>query len=247
MRILPPKQELIQFLGSDDFFLWEYYGEGVLGKIQAWIFRSRIKVLVEFLRQTQLKPRMILDAGCGSMFISYALVSNATSEYIAVDIIHADRMKKYRNAMRNIGIETIEAVRASAESLPFRDEVFDFALSLDVLEHLGKPREATIEIYRVVKDDGMVAVSLPFENLFQKVCRTGFVLTKIMGDPILKRAKRIPTTRTPEYRYAGDVKSYYDMTKMLKELFNPLITRYTPIGFHKSINVNAVHILQRSS
>lgn len=46
MRILPPKQELIQLLGSDDFFLWEYYGEGVLGKIQAWIFRSRIKVLV---------------------------------------------------------------------------------------------------------------------------------------------------------------------------------------------------------
>lgn len=78
MRILPPKQKLIQFLGSDDFFLWEYYGEGVLGKIQAWIFRSRIKVLMEFLRKVKLNPRMILDVGCGPIFISYTLVSNAT-------------------------------------------------------------------------------------------------------------------------------------------------------------------------
>ena len=28
MRILPSKQELIQLLGSDDFFLWKYYGKG---------------------------------------------------------------------------------------------------------------------------------------------------------------------------------------------------------------------------
>jgi hypothetical protein len=44
MRILPPKQELIQLLGRSDFFLWEYYGEGVLSKIQAWIFGSHIEV-----------------------------------------------------------------------------------------------------------------------------------------------------------------------------------------------------------
>jgi cyclopropane fatty-acyl-phospholipid synthase-like methyltransferase len=56
--------------------LWEYYGEGVLGKIQAWIFRSRIKVLMRFLRKARLDPGMILDVGCGPMFISYALISN---------------------------------------------------------------------------------------------------------------------------------------------------------------------------
>ncbi|MHA1834021.1 MAG: methyltransferase domain-containing protein [Candidatus Baldrarchaeia archaeon] len=32
--------------------------------------------------------------------------------------------------------------RASAEQLPFRNGIFDFALSLDVLEHLSKLREA---------------------------------------------------------------------------------------------------------
>jgi len=246
MRILPPKQKLIQFLGSDDFFLWEYYGGGVLGKIQAWIFRSRIKVLMGFLRKVRLKSRMILDVGCGPMFISYALVGNEAGEYIGVDIMHADRLKKYRDAMRNIGVKKLQVVRASAESLPFRNGIFDFALSLDVLEHLRKPREAVMEIYRVVKGDGTVAVSLPLENLFQRLSRMGFILMRIMGDPILKRAKCIPITRKPQYHYVGDVKSYDEMLKMLRELFSSLHTRYTPIGFHKSINVNAVHILQRS-
>ena len=244
MRILPPKQELIQLLGSDDFFLWEYYGEGILGKIQAWIFRSRIKVLMGFLRKARLNPGMILDVGCGPMFISYALVGNETSEYIGVDIMRADRLKKYRDAMNNIGVKTLQVVRASAESLPFRNGIFDFALSLDVLEHLSKSREAAMEIYRVLKNDGTIVVSLPLENLFQRLSRMGFILMKIMGDPILKRAKRIPITRTPEYHYVGDVKSYDEMLKMLREFFSSLHTRYTPIGFHKSINVNAVHILQ---
>jgi SAM-dependent methyltransferase len=247
MKILPPKNKLVQLLGSNDFFLWEYYGEGILGEIQGWIFRSRIKVLARFLRRLQLKPRMILDVGCGPMFISYALVSNATSEYIGVDIMRADRLKKYRDTMRNISVKTIEAIRASTESLPFQNEIFDFALSCDVLEHLRKPREAAMDIYRVVKDDGMVVISLPLENLFQKACRIGFVLMKIAGDPILKRAKRIPITQTPEYHFVGDVKSYDDMARMLKGIFGSLLTRYTPIGFHKCINVNAVHILQRSS
>ena len=244
MKILPPKQELIQLLGSDDFFLWEYYGEGVLGKIQAWIFRSRIKALMGFLRETRLKPRMILDVGCGPMFISYALVGES-GEYIGVDVMRVNRLKKYRDAMRSTGVKKIEVVRASAESLPFKNGIFDFGLSLDVFEHLSKPREAAMEIRRVVKDDGVVTISLPLENLFQRLSRTGFILMKIAGDPILRRAKRIPITRTPEYHYVGDVKSYDDMAEMLKGVFSSLQKRFTPIGFHKSININAVHILQK--
>ena len=241
----PSKEQLVRLLGSDDFFLWEYYGEGILGKILAWIFRSRIKVLVKLLAQLQFKPRMVLDAGCGPMFISYVLDGN--NEYIGVDIMSADKLKKYRGAMRSLGVKAIEVVRASVESLPFRNGVFDFALSLDVLEHVSKPRSAATEIYRVVEDCGVLAVSLPLENLFQRLSRLGFMFMKIMGDPILKRAKRVPINRTLEYHYVGDVKSYDGMVRMLKELLNPLLTKYTPIGFAKSININAVHVLQRSS
>jgi SAM-dependent methyltransferase len=157
----------------------------------------------------------------------------------------ADRLKKYKDAMRNIGAKTIEVVRASIELLPFRNGIFDFVLSLDVLEHLSKPREGAMEIRRVVRNGSLVAVSLPLENLFQRLSRIGFIFMKMMGNSILKRAKQVPITRTPEYHYVGDVKSYDGMSKVLRGLFSSLHTRYTPIEFHRSINVNAVHILQK--
>ena len=74
-------------------------------------------------------------------------------------------------------------------------ERFLILLSLDVLEHLSKPRKAVAEIYRVVKDGGAIAISLPLENLFQRLSRIGFVLMKIAGSPILKRAKGVPTQK----------------------------------------------------
>lgn len=243
MRILPPKRKLIQLLGISDFFLWQYYGEGILGRIQAWIFRSRIKALMKFLRRSQLKPRRILDIGCGPMFISYALINNPTYEYVGVDIMFSDKSKKYRDAMRKLGVGEIGVVRASAEQLPLRGNAFDLSFCLDVLEHLSKPREGIMEIYKVTKNGGKVAMSLPLENLFQRLARIGFRLMKLVGDPILKKAERVPRA----HHYVGDIKSYGDMVRVLKEQFSLLQTEYTPIGFLKSININAVHILQRSN
>jgi ubiquinone/menaquinone biosynthesis C-methylase UbiE len=189
---LPPKEALRKMLGQD-FFLWEYYGEGPLGKIQAWIFRSRMRVVIEFLTRAKLYPRRILDVGCGPMFISYALLNNV-GEYVGIDIMPGISLKKYSDAMNNIGVRSLHIVRASAEHLPFRNGSFDHALSLDVLEHLTRPRQAIMEIFRVLKNNGLAVISLPLENLTQKLLRIGFIIMKITGDPILKKARQVPIT-----------------------------------------------------
>jgi len=240
---LPSKKNLIQFLEKEDFFLWEYYGEGI-GKIQSWIFRSRIKAMMKFVRELQLKPTMILDVGCGPMFISYALVKKSINEYIGIDIMQIKRLRKYRDSMRKLGVEAIEVIRADAETLPFRKGIFDFVLSLDVFEHLDKPREAAMEIHRVIKERGIIAMSLPLENLFHKVCRIGLVFMKITGDRVLKEVKRIRFSRGVGH-YLGSVKSYEDMMKEWKKVFNLLHTRYAPVGLYRSISVNAVHIWRK--
>lgn len=244
-NLLPSKQELIRFLGSDDFFLWQYYGEGILSRIQAWIFRSRIKTLLKFLRRNRLKPKIVLDVGCGPMFISYPLCIKFNNEYIGIDIMSAERLRKYRSAMKSVGVKSLEVVKASAEQLPFREHIFDFVLSLDVLEHLKKPRDAVKEICYVTKHNGVIVISLPLENLIQRLSRIGFILMRVFGDHIIKRTKPIPITKTPEYHYIGDIKSYHDMIKLLKENFKEILTKYTPIGFHRAININAVHIFRK--
>jgi len=86
---------------------------------------------------------------------------------------------------------------------------------------------------------------LPLENLTQKFLRIGFILMKIGGKPILKKGMYIPITQKPDYHYVGDVESYNDMVKMLKDFFILMHSKYTPIGLHRSINVNAVHIAQK--
>ena len=242
----PPKHQLIQLLGNADIFLQQYYGGGIVSKVRAPIFRNRTKAVMESLKRLQLKPRIVLDGGCGPMFISYSL-ADFTSDYIGVDIMPTDKLKKYRDAMRRVGVETAEVIRASIERLPFRDGVFDLVLALEVLEHLDRPIEAMAEIRMAIRSDSLVIVSLPLENLFQRLSRIGFALIEIVRNPILRRANRIPITltRTSEYHYAGNIRSYDEMLKVLRGTFRPLGTKYTPIGLHRSININAVHVLQK--
>jgi len=242
---LPPREVLEKIL-NQDFFLWQYYGRGLLGKIQARIFRSRIRTVIGFLRKAGLNPKTILDIGCGPMFISYTLTGDV-NEYIGIDIMPDALLKRYRDAMNGAGVKSLHAIRADAEHLPFRDGSFDFILCLDVLEHLNKPRQAILEIYRVLKIGGLAAISLPLENLIQKLLRIGFIFMKIGGDPILKKVRHIPITQTPEYHYVGDVKSYDEMIKVLGEFLNIIYTEYTPMGFHRSININAIHIAKKKN
>jgi ubiquinone/menaquinone biosynthesis C-methylase UbiE len=70
--------------------------------------------------------------------------------------------------MVNLGVQTT-AIKASAGSLPLRDNVFDIVLSLDVLEHLSQPKEAVREIRRAARNSGLVALSLPHKTNFRDI------------------------------------------------------------------------------
>jgi SAM-dependent methyltransferase len=55
-----------------------------------------------------------------------------------------------------------------ANALPFRDDSFDLALCLEVLEHLSDPRSALNEMARVVRTRGHVLLSVPVDNIVWK-------------------------------------------------------------------------------
>ncbi len=50
----------------------------------------------------------------------------------------------------------------SITRLSFDSEHFDFALNFDVLEHIPNPEDGLREIYRVLKHDGKLLLSVPF-------------------------------------------------------------------------------------
>jgi SAM-dependent methyltransferase len=82
-----------------------------------------------------------LDVGCGNGFLR----SLGFSDAIGIDI----------------RLNPAVTVRASAENLPFRDQIFDLVFAGEVLEHLNEPAQALNEWTRVLRTGGSLCLSTP--------------------------------------------------------------------------------------
>ncbi len=107
----------------------------------------------------------ILDLGCGEgrHAISAYLVENVVS--VAVDLSPKDlRTARERFAQfsepDNLKKSLVISV-ANAERLPFDDETFDKVICSEVLEHIHSYKQVILEINRVLKINGVAAISVP--------------------------------------------------------------------------------------
>lgn len=82
-----------------------------------------------------------LDVGCGNGFLRSLGFTNS----IGMDI----------------RLSRAVTVRASAESLPFRDRIFDLVFAGEVLEHVNAPARALNEWTRVLRIGGRLCLSTP--------------------------------------------------------------------------------------
>ena len=126
---------------------WEYYPT----------YLAKMAAVRRYLDRLPPGAR-VLDAGCGEGVI--------VDEYAArIDITGVDA---------NYASDRV--TQGSVTALPFPDGSFDYALCLDVLEHLSyedQPR-ALAELYRVLRRGGELFVSVP--NLAHLQSRVQFLL-----------------------------------------------------------------------
>ena len=94
----------------------------------------------------------LIDIGCGRMPYRKELEPLVNS-YIGVD--HPRVSKLYRSDVK-------PEVLADAKELPFRNNSFDIALLIQVLEHVDAPDKVIKEAARVLKPNGILIISLPF-------------------------------------------------------------------------------------
>lgn len=118
-----------------------------------WWYRGRRRVLARLIATLRLPPgARILDAGCGSGRNMVEL-----ARFGAVTGIELSGVSAAVARRREVG----DVVEGSVETLPFADDSFDFAVCLDVIEHLDDDIGVLRELRRVIAPGGTLLLTVP--------------------------------------------------------------------------------------
>lgn len=143
-------------------------------------FKRRVPILLKYLELRE--GDRILDCGCGMGFYLKAL--SVPGEY---KLFGLDSDRKALNFARKELKGAAALVRGDILTLPYADGSFDKAVMAEVLEHLEDDRQGAREVWRVLRPDGILALSVPhkdypfcwdpinrtLETLFGRPIRTG--------------------------------------------------------------------------
>ena len=104
--------------------VWKMQIGGTLGRRDLVL-----KMAARFDNSLSEKPLRILDAGCGTGI-------NLKYLQILGDVYGLDISKEALIFSQNRGLHSL--ICGSADKLPFKNELFDLVLALDVIEHIAK-------------------------------------------------------------------------------------------------------------
>ena len=113
-----------------------------------------IKKLVHY------KNKIGLDVGTANGAFALELAKDGAKKVYGIDI--AKRfIENARKKARKLKINNVEFKQADARELPFKDEIFDFVICTEVLEHVPNFKKAIYEIKRVLKPNGEFLITVP--------------------------------------------------------------------------------------
>ncbi len=98
-----------------------------------------------------------LEIGCGA---GHILERINTGKLTGIDISEIQIKRAYKR-LNNKAV----LIKAPGENLPFENKSFDRLICTEVFEHVLDPEKILREMRRVLKDDGIISLSIPNENL----------------------------------------------------------------------------------
>ena len=166
-----------------------------LGRILDSGIRRLVQPPNKIIKRSGIKQGMkILDLGCGSGAFT-PLLARATGEQgkvYAIDIQPGmlQQLERKLAKAENQDIKNVEIKQVSAYGLPFEDGSIDLAFMVAALQEISDRGRALQEIKRVLKPDGILAVTefmpdtdYPRRSATIKLCHgEGFVPDNIRGN-----------------------------------------------------------------
>ncbi len=118
-----------------------------------WWHVGRAFIIETFLEKLELLPNpVILDVGCGTGETTKALRNYGI-------VWGVDISEKALEFCRKQGLQNLK--QSGACELPFDDSFFDAVSMLDILEHVEEDEKALQEVYRVLKSNGYLLITVP--------------------------------------------------------------------------------------
>lgn len=120
---------------------------------------NRIRTSLILEQIALLKPRALLDAGCGAGALLSMIAEKGLAEFTTGCDFNPFKSTSDSNANRKFSLTT-----GDINKLPFASRSFDCVLCSETLEHLESPDAALAEFKRVLGGGGSLLVTVP--NLF---------------------------------------------------------------------------------
>ena len=117
-------------------------------------FNKTMESIIALKMLDPKKNERILDVACGNGVFTRKLIKKGC-KVVGIDI-SAEAITRARMITEN----GCELVIGNAESLPFRSNSFDKVISLCSLEHFENDEKSLSEIYRVLKNGGIVVLTV---------------------------------------------------------------------------------------
>lgn len=108
--------------------------------------------------------KRVLDVACGDGYGSRILARDAERVF-GLD----NDPDEFNLAVRSGSLKRVEFHLGDARRLPFPEDYFDVAVSMETIEHFREQEEFLREIKRVVKPEGVVVISTPDHDTNMKM------------------------------------------------------------------------------
>ncbi|TFG24464.1 MAG: class I SAM-dependent methyltransferase [Promethearchaeota archaeon] len=196
-----------------------------------------IKVILKLQNLCKTEFRKVLDIGfnLGHFSLNYGTI-NPKAELYGLDIKYKEKYERrfIIQLFKKFSINFNIVIQDIQEKSFFQDEFFDLIVAFDVLEHVKSPKLALDEIKRILKNDGILLISVPIES---KLLRFFKIFYK----------KTVKQDLNLENHWQGEIPSFKEFDKLVKKEFRLIYNQYYPFkNFPSIFSYDILYILSKN-